>query len=173
MPEKKTMVVGGGFGAALLLAIPFIGGWEGKSNDPYNDIVGVKTVCYGETRVQMKRYTDEECLAMLHKAVEKDFMEPVAKSTPTIAERPYELAASTSLAYNIGLGSYQKSSARKLFLQGKFIEGCKAFRPWDKVRRLGKLVTSKGLVNRRKDEIKLCLQGSLSVSEATSVAASL
>ena len=53
MLEKKTMVVGGGFGAALLLAIPFIGGWEGKSNDPYNDIVGVKTVCYGETRVEL------------------------------------------------------------------------------------------------------------------------
>lgn len=173
MPEKKTMVVGGGFGAALLLAIPFIGGWEGKSNDPYKDIVGVNTVCYGETRVEMRRYTDEECLAMLKKSVEKDFLEPVAKSTPTIANRPYELASATSLAYNIGLGNYQKSSVRKLFLQGKFIEGCKAFRPWDKVRRLGKLVVSRGLVNRRKDEIKLCLQGSMSVSEATSLAASL
>lgn len=173
MAVKKGLVVTGGAAGALLLAIPFIGGWEGKSNDPYNDIVGVKTVCYGETRVQMKRYTDEECLSMLRKAVEKDFMKPVAKSTPTIAERPYELAAATSLAYNIGLGSYQKSTARKLFLQGKFIEGCKAFRPWDKVRRLGKLVVSKGLVNRRKDEIKLCLQGSMSVSEATSLAASL
>lgn len=173
MAVKKGLIVTGGGAGALLLAIPFIGGWEGKSNDPYNDIVGVKTVCYGETRVQMKRYTDEECLSMLAKAVEDDFMKPVAKSTPTIAERPYELAAATSLAYNIGLGSYQKSSARKLFLQGKFIEGCKAFRPWDKVRRLGKLVVSKGLVNRRKDEIKLCLQGSMSVSEATSLAASL
>lgn len=173
MASVKTKVVGGGSAVALLLSIPLIAKWEGKSNDPYKDIVGVTTVCYGETRVPMRKYTDEECLTMLRNAVEKDFMEPVAKSTPTIAERPYELAAATSLAYNIGLSSYQKSTARKLFLQGKFIEGCKAFRPWDKVKRLGKLVVSRGLVNRRKDEIKLCLQGSMTKQEATSLVASL
>ena len=110
MASVKTKVVGGGSAVALLLSIPLIAKWEGKSNDPYNDIVGVKTVCYGETRVQMRRYTDEECLAMLRKAVEKDFMEPIAKSTPTIAERPYELAAATSLAYNIGLSNYHPPS---------------------------------------------------------------
>ena len=173
MASVKTKVVGGGSAVALLLSIPLIAKWEGKSNDPYKDIVGVTTVCYGETRVPMRKYTDEECKKMLENAVERDFMKPVAEFTPTIADRPYELAAATSLAYNIGLGNYQKSSVRKLFLQGKFIEGCKAFRPWDKVKRLGKLVVSRGLVNRRKDEIKLCLQGSMSVSEATSLAASL
>lgn len=173
MAAKKTIMLTGGTAGAMLLAIPFIGGWEGKSNVPYYDIVGVQTVCYGETRVEMRKYTDEECIEMLNKAVEKDFMKPVAQNTPTIADRPYELAAATSLAYNIGLGAYQKSSARRLFLQGKFIEGCKAFRPWDKVRRLGKLVSSRGLANRRKDEIKLCLQGSLTEREATSLAASL
>lgn len=169
----KTKVVGGGSAAALLLAVPFIAGWEGKRNDPYRDIAGVMTVCYGETRVQMKRYTDEECKEMLHKAVDNDYMKPVINLTPTIADRPYELAAAASLAYNIGVGNYKTSTARKKFLAKDFIGACKAFRPWDKVRRLGKLVVSKGLVNRRKDEIKLCLQGSMDVSQATSVAASL
>lgn len=158
MVAKKTMIVtGGGAGAALLLAIPFIGGWEGKSNDPYKDIVGVTTVCYGETRVKMRRYTDEECTEMLTKAVQKDFMEPVAKMTPPIANEPYQLAAATSLAYNIGLGAYQKSTVRKKFLVGDFVGACKSFQSWNKVRRLGKLVVSRGLDNRRKDEIKLCL----------------
>ena len=45
MAVKKGLIVTGGGAGALLLAIPFIGGWEGKSNDPYNDIVGVKTGC--------------------------------------------------------------------------------------------------------------------------------
>lgn len=158
MVAKKTMIVtGGGAGAALLLAIPFIGGWEGKSNDPYKDIVGVTTVCYGETRVKMRRYTDEECTEMLTKAVQKDFMEPVAKMTPTIANEPYQLAAATSLAYNIGLGAYKNSTVRKKFLVGDFVGACKSFQSWNKVRRLGKLVVSRGLDNRRKDEMKLCL----------------
>lgn len=158
MVAKKTMIVtGGGAGAALLLAIPFIGGWEGKSNDPYKDIVGVTTVCYGETRVKTRRYTDEECTEMLTKAVQKDFMEPVAKMTPTIANEPYQLAAATSLSYNIGLGAYKNSTVRKKFLVGDFVGACKAFQSWNKVRRLGKLVVSRGLDNRRKDEMKLCL----------------
>lgn len=158
---------------ALLFAVPFIGGWEGKRNDPYRDLAGIQTVCYGETRVKMRRYTDQECLDMLRRAVEKDFMQPVLKTTPTLEDRPYELAAATSLAYNIGVSAWEGSTARKKFLQGKFIDGCKAFRPWDKVRKNGKLVAVRGLANRRKDEIKLCLQGSLPLSEATSLAASL
>ena len=157
MPQAKTVVVGGGAAAALLLAIPLIAKWEGKSNDPYKDIVGVMTVCYGETRVKMQRYTDEECKTMLEKAVDNDFMRPVIKLTPTLADRPYELAATTSLAYNIGLGNYTKSTARRKFLAKDFVGGCNAFSSWVKVRKLGKLVYSKGLDNRRKDEIKVCL----------------
>lgn len=173
MAVKKSAVATGGVAAALILAIPFVGKWEGKSNDPYKDIVGVQTVCYGETRIPMKRYTDEECASMLRFAIENDFMQPVLKSTPTLSNRPHELAAATSLSYNIGLANYNKSTARRKFLENKFIEGCLAFRPWDKVTRLGKKIVSRGLANRRKDEIKLCLKGSLTDSEITSLVASL
>lgn len=161
--KTGTKVVGGGSVVALLIATPFIAGWEGKSNDPYKDIVGVTTVCYGETRVKMRRYTDEECKDMLNEAV-AGFMKPVAEMTPTIADRPYELAAATSLAYNIGLGNYKISSVRKRFLEGKFELACNGFGVWNKARRAGKLVTVKGLVNRRADETKLCLQGSKTTS---------
>lgn len=159
MVAKKT-IVGGSAGVALLLAVPFIGQWEGKRNDPYKDVAGITTVCYGETRVPMKRYTDEECLQMLEKAVEKDFMSEVAKMTPTIADRPYQLAAATSLAYNIGLSNYKGSTARRMFLAGRYKEGCEAFMRWVKVTKNGKLVEVKGLVNRRRAEVKeLCLKG--------------
>lgn len=171
MASMKTKVVGGGSAAALLLAVPFIAGWEGKSNDPYKDIVGVTTVCYGETRVPMRRYTDEECKAMLKEAV-KGFMEPVLDLTPTLADRPYELAAATSLAYNIGLQNYKISTVRKKFLSMDFKGACNGFGAWNKARRGGRLVVVKGLDNRRKDETKLCLKGSLINSGTTSSAVS-
>lgn len=159
MVAKKT-VAGGSAAIALLLAVPFIGQWEGKSNDPYKDIVGVTTVCYGETRVKMRKYSDEECLEMLEKAVEKDFMSEVLKATPTLKDRPYQLAAATSLAYNIGLANYKGSMARRMFLQGRYKEGCDAFMRWVKVTKNGRLVEVKGLVNRRRAEVKeLCLKG--------------
>ena len=99
----------GGSAAGLLLATAIIGRWEGKRNDPYLDIVGVPTVCYGETRVEMKTYTDAECKQMLQEAV-KDYQQGVIACVPSLVDRPYQLAASTSLAYNIGV----KPSAARL-----------------------------------------------------------
>lgn len=163
----KTKVAGGGSVAALLIATPFIAGWEGKSNDPYKDIVGVTTVCYGETRVKMRRYTDVECEEMLKKAVE-EFMQPVLKLTPTLADRPKELAAATSLAYNIGIANYTNSSVRVQFNKGNFKQACENFKLWNKARRAGRLVVVKGLVNRREKERQLCLQGSAITSPAVS-----
>lgn len=145
---------GAGIVAALALAVPLIGGWEGKRNDPYLDIVGVPTVCYGETRVAMRRYSDSECTAMLGSAT-KGFMEPVAKCSPTIANRPYQLAAATSLAYNIGINAYCKSTADRRFDAGDIAGGCAALKFWNKAG--GKFV--QGLANRRAEEYRLCMTG--------------
>lgn len=151
-------VIAGGIGAALLLATPLIAEFEGMRNDPYRDIVGVPTVCYGETRVPMKRYTREQCLVMLKEAT-KDFAEQVLVITPNLTDRPYQLAAATSLAYNIGIGSYSTSSVAKQFKLGNFKQGCDNFLKWNKVTRRGKLVVSSGLNNRRLKERKLCVTG--------------
>jgi lysozyme len=143
--------------AAVLIATPLIGQWEGKRNDPYKDIAGVTTVCYGETRVTMRSYSDAECLAMLDKAVQ-GFAEPVLRATPVLADKPYALAAATSLSYNIGIGAYNGSTARKRFNQGDIAGGCSALTFWDKARVKGKLQTVKGLQNRRKAEYQLCIK---------------
>lgn len=154
MASKTQTVVGGGIAAALVLAVPLIGKWEGKRNDPYLDIVKVPTVCYGETRVEMRRYSDAECLAMLHKGV-REFAEPVARCTPRIADRPYQLAAATSLAYNVGVAAYCRSTADRRFDAGDFKGGCAALKFWNKAG--GRVV--QGLVNRRADEYRLCMVG--------------
>lgn len=154
MASKARKAAGGGIAAALLLAVPLVAKWEGKRNDPYPDIVSVPTVCFGETRVPMRRYSDAECTAMLHEAV-KGFAEPVARCTPMIANRPYQLAAATSLAYNIGIGAYCKSTADRRFDAGDFKGGCKALMNWKMAG--GRVV--RGLVNRRADEYRLCVTG--------------
>lgn len=143
-------------GASLVIATPFIADWEGKRNDPYNDIAGIRTVCYGETRVQMRRYSDAECLEMLEKAV-GEFAHQVVKITPSLANRPIQLAAATSLAYNIGIGAYKNSTVARQFNAGNYLAACESFKAWRMVTKNGKKVVSQGLVNRRMAEYKLCV----------------
>ena len=139
---------------AVAIATPFVAGWEGKRNDPYRDIVGVWTVCYGETRVNMRRYSDAECMEMLQRET-GDFAEKVLQCTPSLQSRPYQLAAATSLAYNVGVGAYCRSTADRQFDAGNWRGGCDAILLWNKAG--GRVV--QGLVNRRKAERELCMVG--------------
>ncbi len=96
MADKKPMtgrqhkVVQGGLvgGAVLAAAMALIQPWEGLRTDPYNDIVGIPTVCYGETRVQMRRYTKAECSDMLKRTLESREAKAVLKAVPAIKDHP-------------------------------------------------------------------------------------
>ena len=150
--RKKVGQVIGASAAAILIAT--VARWEGKSNDPYMDIIGVQTVCYGETHVQMREYTDAECTDMLERSL-TGYAEPVLKRNPELAGHPYQLAAATSLAYNIGNGNYAKSTVSRRFSQGRWREACDAFLMWSKAG--GRPIA--GLLNRRRGERRLCLVG--------------
>ena len=142
-----------GIAAALALAVPFIAEWEGKRNDPYQDIVGVWTVCYGETRVEMRSYTDAECDAMLGEAVE-DFTDAVLERNPNLADHPHALAAASSLAFNIGKAGYARSTAARRFDAGDIAGGCEAM-TW--FNRAGGQVV-RGLQRRRAAEYEICME---------------
>lgn len=148
--SRQTIAIGAA--AMIALATPLVAKWEGKSNDPYRDIIGVSTVCYGETRVAMQRYSDAQCTDMLEAAI-GDFGTGVLKRNPQLVNRPYQWAAATSLAYNIGLSAYARSTVSRRFDANRWADGCAAMARW---RRAGGHVV-KGLVNRRRDEIRLCL----------------
>jgi lysozyme len=139
---------------AVALAVPIIAKWEGSRHDPYRDIVGVWTVCYGETRVEMRRYTEAECLVMLESAV-GEFAGAVLVCTPGLRNRPEQLAAATSLTYNIGQAAYCRSTVARKFNAGDLRGACEAFGAW--VYAGGKRV--QGLANRRAEEARLCLSG--------------
>lgn len=141
--------------AALPLALPLIEKWEGLRTKPYRDVVGVETVCFGETNVTMRQYSPEECRSMLRRAVADRYATPVLNCVPGLAERPGTFAAAMSLAYNIGPTAFCRSTAARLFNQGDWVGGCRQFERW--VYAGGR--KWKGLVNRRRDEVALCLRG--------------
>jgi lysozyme len=138
----------GGTGAAVLLAALAI--YEGESNDPYRDIVGVWTVCYGETKVPMRRYSDAECKDMLA-ASANEYAKGVKRLTPRLEGN--QLVAATSLTYNIGEAAYARSTVRRRFNAGDLRGGCDAFLAW----RFAGGREIKGLRNRREAERKICL----------------
>lgn len=150
--KAKLAATVGVTAAGLLMA--FVGQWEGKSNDPYQDIVGVWTVCHGETNVPMHHYTDDQCDEMFANAL-AEYAAPVIKRNPELAGHPYQLSAAVSLEYNIGESNYARSTVSKRFSQGRWRQACDAFLPWDRAG--GRVVP--GLLNRRKAERAMCLTG--------------
>lgn len=140
----------GGTGAAAAL-IALVAAWEGKSNDPYFDLVNRATVCFGETNVPMRRYSDAECEAMLAKSLDR-YAGDVRKLSPNL--KGNQLIAATSVAYNVGSAAYARSTARRRFNAGDLRGGCEALTWFNRAG--GKVV--KGLANRRRAEYRVCIQ---------------
>ena len=148
--------------AALVTAVPFILDREGERLESYRDVAGVWTVCHGETfgvgpGVRLRK---EDCRALSQSRIGM-FMLQIA---PLIHAdlSPRTLAAHTSLAYNIGIEGYKRSATLKLTNQGKVADGCRAMANWHTAGRKDCRVRASGcygLVNRRNDEIALCLSG--------------
>lgn len=157
--ERQTMRV----------LVPLVIKWEGEHrcrddasmHCAYRDIVGVPTLCYGETRgVRMgQRATDTDCVAMLEHRLTDDFRDGLHDYF-TEATRQQRLtserdAAYVSLAYNVGIRGAGRSTATRRLNSGDIAGGCAALGWWNKAG--GRVV--RGLVNRRAEETALCLRG--------------
>lgn len=164
--EVRAAISRGVTPAPVQLAIDqLIKPWEGVHTTAYKDIVGVWTICWGETKgvkPGMKK-TLAECDAMLTSRVTNDYYLPLVTSVPNFAKAPVSLQASmTSLAYNVGTGGARGSSAAKHLAAGRYAQACEAATAWNKAG--GKVV--RGLVNRREmgdaqrlGEAELCMSG--------------
>lgn len=145
------------FGALMAGAVALVGAWEGVKTVAYKDIVGVPTVCFGETRgVKMgDRYTMDECRAMLGDALVEfeTNMRKCLKAPDSIPDKPY--TAFLSLSYNIGTGAFCGSTVARKANEGDLKGACNAIPAWNRAG--GRVV--KGLVNRRAEEQKICLEG--------------
>lgn len=141
-------------GATIVGAIK---GYEGYSEVAYKDGGGVWTIGWGRTK-DVKQ-GDVTTKAKEERFLIQDVSARQARLKKLIKVKVYqhEFDAHTSLAYNIGFGNYEKSSALRLLNQEKYQESCDAFLLFNKIRVNGKLTYSKGLMNRRQAERKMCM----------------
>ena len=157
---KQKLLISAATAAAIYIAAPIIELVEGVENKPYMDIAGIPTVCSGITGPDVvwgKTYSNRECRNLLEKHIQIHGKHVQDAVTYPIA--PQTMAALISFSYNVGGSAMRKSTAVKLINQGKIEQGCKALGMWTKATVNGKKVVVKGLVNRRNEEIKLCLSG--------------
>jgi len=146
--------------AFLEMAVPFIGGWEGLRLEAYLDVVGVPTVCYGETKgVKLgDSYSKAECDAMLAREViaYRDNLRPAFSEDTMALRMPLKRdVAFTDLAYNVGVARSAKSTAVKRLNKADIAGACDAM-GW--FNRAGGRVL-RGLINRRSAASVLCLDG--------------
>ncbi|MDC7260579.1 lysozyme [Shinella sp. HY16] len=141
----------------MAAAVALIGGWEGLRTVAYRDVVGIPTVCFGETRgVKMgDRYSVDECKAMLGDGLAEfeQGMRKCLKAPDQIPAKSY--ISFLSLSYNIGTGAFCGSTVARRANAGDVRGACNAIPMWNKAG--GRVV--QGLVNRRKDEQRICIEG--------------
>lgn len=151
--SKKTRLVGG----VAATAIALVGAWEGLRLTAYRDIVGVPTVCYGETRgVRIGDHkTKPQCDDMLLESLRRHEagMRSCLANPDAIPEKSY--IAFVSLTYNVGVGAFCRSTARSRLNAGDIKGACEAATWFNKAG--GRKIP--GLVNRRAAEHDLCLEG--------------
>jgi len=152
--RKKLLAaaVGGATGIAATL-IPAL---EGLENKPYQDAVGVWTVCYGHTGKDVipgKAYTESECRVLLDTDLRTTAVQidPYIKTPIPEATR----AALYSFAYNVGSKAFKNSLLLVRINQGDIAGACDQLRRW--VYAGGK--KWKGLISRREMEREVCLWG--------------
>jgi lysozyme len=154
--KAKGAKLAGLVGAACCAVLwPAVQSYEGRKLVPYRDIVGIWTVCDGDTKgvvpgqVQTAAQCDERFERQLIAHAK-----PVLECVPGLKDRPNALAASVSLAYNIGPVGFCRSTAAARFRAGNIRGGCDAFLAWNKAG--GRVVA--GLARRRSAERSICLR---------------
>jgi lysozyme len=158
-PRKSLLALAVGVACASIVA-PFVSTWESGGKQhlvAYHgtaDAPGIWTICDGDTLgVKLgDRETPEGCSIRIDRRL-TSFVKPVLMAAPTLKGHPYQLAASISLAYNIGAANFASSTVARRFRAGDWVGACTAFAMWNRAN--GKVVA--GLVNRRTAEMKLCL----------------
>jgi len=165
--QKSKLIAGSALAAALALAVPQIQKFEGLKHKTYPDIGGVLSICYGHTGPDVRvntYYTTDQCYAIAEEDATKA-ANGVLRYSPDLINHPYILAAAISFSYNVGVGTYDKSSVARNFNAGNYKAGCTDLLKYSYV---GKKY-SVGLFNRRKEEYNICMKGLTDVSVSNSV----
>ena len=163
-PTKKYLII-----AAIILLLliskkvsaeKLIAKFEGLRLKAYQDTGGIWTIGYGSTKDPFSGVPVKEgqtiskatALSWLQKEIEQ--RQVAIRKLVKVPITSNQLAALTSLAYNIGLGSFQRSTLLRLLnAKAPIQDVADQFLRWNKVN--GQIV--KGLTNRRILERELYL----------------
>lgn len=145
-------LIAGGAGA-LAIAVSMVMPLEGVKYKPYYDVAGVLTVCYGTTGpdvIEGKAYDQEECDYFLErdlKQIERQILPMIKPALPEPTK-----AALYSFTYNVGVGSFSRSTLLKKLNGGDMNGACEQLKRW--VYAGGR--KWKGLMTRRDVEMEVC-----------------
>jgi GH24 family phage-related lysozyme (muramidase) len=155
---KTSTKIGGATGAVMAVIMAtaaIVQPWEGRELRAYQDIVGVWTICDGDTnnvRPGMVE-TAEGCDVRLYanlKRYQAELRKCLTAPLPVKTE-----AAFVSWTYNVGWGAACKSTLVRRANSGDLVGACLELMKWNRAG--GRVV--RGLTNRREAERILCLQG--------------
>lgn len=127
--------------------------FESCRTEAYQDMVGVWTIGYGHT--EGVKEGDTITLNKAHTLLSEELEDYAVDVAFACTSKPNdnELAAMTSLAYNVGITGFRKSTVLKCHNRGDKDAAARAFAMWNKAG--GKVV--KGLSRRRAAEAALYL----------------
>jgi len=144
--------------AALALAAYIVPRFEGLALDPYADVGGVLTVCYGETHgVEQRHYTPAECKAMLQTSLASHGAD-LAACMPT-GLPDHVQAAVLIFGYNVGAKAFCDSTMARKLQSGDIAGACTELSRWTRV--AGRdcrdpAAKCGGIVKRREVERAMC-----------------
>jgi lysozyme len=149
-------------------AYDLIAKWEGFSPTWYTDVAGVETIGYGLTRPLLEAVniadvegpiTEAEGRVLLKAVVTQHFAPKMARSLDR-GRAQQEIDACTSLAYNIGVGTFQNSTLVRHYNAGNTGKAAEEFLKWVYITdpQTGEKKVLEGLVRRRRDEKALAEQ---------------
>ena len=156
-------------GGAIALAVGLVAYYEGYVPKTYVDPIGISTSCYGHVGPENtpgRRFTEGECRALL----EGDLAaaNAIVRRCITVPMQPYQEAALTSFAFNVGGGKQgvkdglcvlkngNQPRVRRFANAGRWAEACASLESW--VTAGG--IKLRGLVKRRTSERRMCETGS-------------
>lgn len=132
---------------------------EGCRLRAYRDVAGVWTIGWGETEgvTPIMVWTQEQADRQLCVRL-REFDEGV-HALLTRPATSYQFGAMVSLAYNIGLAAFARSSVLAAHNRGDFLSAARAFALWNKATINGRKQVVAGLTARRAREAALYLEG--------------
>ena len=127
--------------------------FEGLRLNAYQDSVGIWTIGYGHTKdvtsdMKITEYGARRFLI--------DDLAVACACVIRVIKKPMtdnEFGAFVSLTHNIGVGAFSKSTAARKFNAGDKSAAADAILMWNKITVDNKKVVSRGLMNRRLDEV--------------------